>query len=223
MKKKVLFVADTVECAKKFADVLKVFDIDLMTCRYDQSFQNSSHLQGASLVIFELPEGGMGDEGTAKNKFSTFGAESILFVCPQKDVDTFRLPVHLNCDFVVSDASEAEISTRIKNLLFPGTETSKSEIITCGSMTINLGTYQVHVNDVPLDLTYLEYALLAFLVTHPNHSYSRDELLKRVWGFDYLGGSRTVDVHIRRIRAKIGPENAQRLETVRGVGYLWNV
>ena len=65
-------------------------------------------------------------------------------------------------------------------------------------------------------------ATFAFLVTHPGRTYSRDALLRRVWGFDYYGGSRTVDVHVRRVRAKLGPELAQRLETVRGVGYLWN-
>ena len=65
-------------------------------------------------------------------------------------------------------------------------------------------------------------ALLAFLATHPGRTYSRDALLRHVWGFDYYGGSRTVDVHVRRIRAKLGPELAQHLETVRGVGYLWN-
>ena len=78
------------------------------------------------------------------------------------------------------------------------------------------------VNGEPLDFTYLEYALLAFLVTHPGRTYSRDALLRRVWGFDYYGGSRTVDVHVRRVRAKLGPELAQHLETVRGVGYLWS-
>ena len=222
MKKKVLFVADTVDCAKKFAGVLKAFEIELATCRFDQAFGNTGALQGADLIIFELPEGGLNEEQVATEKFSSFGAESLLFVVPQKDVDSFRLPVHLKCDFVVEDASEAEMSTRVKNLLYPGTETTQSEIIVSGTMTINLGTYQIQVNNTPLDLTYLEYALLSFLVTHPNHSYSRDELLKRVWGFDYLGGSRTVDVHIRRIRAKIGPENAKKLETVRGVGYLWS-
>ena len=82
--------------------------------------------------------------------------------------------------------------------------------------------YPVKVNGEPLDFTYLEYALLAFLVTHPGRTYSRDALLRRVWGFDYYGGSRTVDVHVRRVRAKLGPELAQRLETVRGVGYLWS-
>ena len=79
----------------------------------------------------------------------------------------------------------------------------------------------VAVDGEPLDLTYLEYALLAFLATHPGRTYSRDALLRHVWGFDYYGGSRTVDVHVRRIRAKLGPELAQHLETVRGV-YLWN-
>lgn len=222
MKKKILFVASTVECAKKFANVLKSFEIELSTCRFDQSFGKSATLQGADLVIFELPEGGLSDKQVATEKFSNFATESLLFVVPQNDIDSFRLPVHLKCDFVAEDSSEAEASTRIKNLLYPGTETTQSEIIVSGTMTINLGTYQVQVNGVPLDLTYLEYALLSFLVTHPNHSYSRDELLKRVWGFDYLGGSRTVDVHIRRIRAKIGPENTSKLETVRGVGYLWS-
>ena len=67
----------------------------------------------------------------------------------------------------------------------------------------------------------MEYALLAFLVKHPDHTFSRDTLLQNVWGFDYYGGSRTVDVHVRRIRAKLGPKLAQYLETVRGVGYLW--
>ena len=78
------------------------------------------------------------------------------------------------------------------------------------------------VDGAPIDFTYLEYALLAFLVTHPDRTYSRDALLKRVWGFDYYGGTRTVDVHVRRVRAKLGPDLAQHLETVRGVGYLWN-
>ena len=66
-----------------------------------------------------------------------------------------------------------------------------------------------------------EDALLAFLVTHPGHAYSRDALLSRVWGFDYYGGSRTVDVHVRRVRGKLGSELAMHLRTVRGVGYMW--
>ena len=103
-------------------------------------------------------------------------------------------------------ASSEECSLRIRQLLWPGNESSTNDFISVDGMTINLATYQVAVNGEPIDFTYLEYALLAFLVTHPGRTYSRDALLRRVWGFDYFGGSRTVDVHVRRVRAKLGPE-----------------
>ncbi len=120
------------------------------------------------------------------------------------------------------NAGAGECAARIRQLLWPGNEGSTSDYLVVENMAINLATYQVTVNGEPLDLTYLEYALLAFLVTHPGRTYSRDALLRRVWGFDYYGGSRTVDVHVRRVRAKLGPDLAQHLETVRGVGYLWS-
>ena len=89
------------------------------------------------------------------------------------------------------------------------------------NMTINLATYQVYIDDKPVDLTLMEYSLLSFLATHPNRAYSREVLLHRVWGFEYCGGTRTVDVHIRRIRSKVGPQIAAHITTVRGVGYLF--
>lgn len=221
-KKKILFVGDTVECAKKYTDVLRKFDVTIQTSRFDSVFNTDENYNDSDLAIIELPKNGFSDEMTAKIKMSDFGINTVLLICSEEYVDSLRLPLHLTCDFVMEDARVPEIIARVKHLLYPGSETSRNDIITCGNLKLDIGTYQVQVNNEPLDLTYLEYALLAFLVTHPRHSYSRDELLKRVWGFDYLGGSRTVDVHIRRIRAKIGPENANRLETVRGVGYLWN-
>ncbi|MGN0301569.1 MAG: winged helix-turn-helix domain-containing protein, partial [Anaerotardibacter sp.] len=150
------------------------------------------------------------------------GGVPVLFIIKEDALSSFRLPVQIKSDFVVHGASSEECALRIRQLLWPGNESSSSDFITVDNMTINLATYQVTVNNVPLDFTYLEYALLAFLVTHPSRTYSRDALLRRVWGFDYYGGSRTVDVHVRRVRAKLGPDLAQRLETVRGVGYLWN-
>ena len=80
---------------------------------------------------------------------------------------------------------------------------------------------RILLGDQPIEFTYLEYTLFSFLVTHPNRVYSREVLLNRVWGTDYYGGARTVDVHVRRVRSKLGPEVARRLETVRNVGYLW--
>ena len=132
-----------------------------------------------------------------------------------------RLPVRVTSDFACSGASDDEIKLRCRRLLWPGEMTSDADFIHMGALTVNLATYQVKVNGEPIDLTFMEYALLSFLVTHPGRIYSREVLLSQVWGFDYYGGSRTVDVHVRRLRAKLGPEVAQHIETVRGAGYLW--
>jgi len=146
----------------------------------------------------------------------------ILFIIDPGEIGQFRLPVQYLADFASSDATVDEIKARIRNLLWPGEEVGRSDFVRQGALTLNLATYQVRINGEPVDLTYLEYALLSFLITHPGRTYSRDALLNRVWDFDYYGGSRTVDVHVRRIRAKLGPDLAQHLKTVRGVGYLWS-
>ena len=173
------------------------------------------------LVIYEARADGLASVAQVESTLAEDGASAMLVIVNEEQLAEFRLPVSCKADFVVHGASAAECATRIRQLLWPGNESSTSDFIAIDTMTINLATYQVKVAGEPVDLTYLEYALLAFLVTHPGRTYSRDALLRRVWGFDYYGGSRTVDVHVRRIRAKLGPELAQRLETVRGVGYLW--
>lgn len=108
-------------------------------------------------------------------------------------------------------------------LLRPGDQSASSDIIAVDNMKINLATYQVYIDDEPVDLTLMEYSLLSFLATHPSRAYSRETLLHRVWGFEYCGGTRTVDVHIRRVRSKIGPLIAAHIVTVRGVGYLFRI
>ena len=132
-----------------------------------------------------------------------------------------RLPTRLRSDFFVRGGSSDELVARVRALMWPGEEATSQELVRVGGLTLNLATYQVHVVGEPIDFAYLEYALFAFLVTHPDRAYSREVLLRRVWGTDYYGGSRTVDVHVRRIRSKVGGELSERLETVRNVGYLW--
>ena len=97
------------------------------------------------------------------------------------------------------------------------------ETVRAGSLELNLATYQVSIAGKPLSFTYMEYELLKFLITHPNRVFPRDALLSAVWGYDYYGGARTVDVHIRRIRAKLGQEHAARIKTVRSVGYRFEL
>jgi DNA-binding response OmpR family regulator len=145
----------------------------------------------------------------------------LMLVIESEALSALRLPTRLKSDFFVRGGTSDELLARVRALLWPGEEASTQELVRVGDLTVNLATYQAYLHDKPVDFTYLEYALFSFLVTHPDRAYSREVLLRRVWGTDYYGGSRTVDVHIRRIRAKIGGELSDRLETVRNVGYLW--
>ena len=88
-----------------------------------------------------------------------------------------------------------------------------------GPLAINLETFQASVSGKTLDLTFMEYELLRFLASNPGKVFTRETLLNRVWGYEYYGGARTVDVHVRRLRAKLGEANAHLIQTVRSVGY----
>lgn len=221
-RKQVIFIADSLDNAYKFRQVLSNMDVDVAAGSSLQLKKLLSQKPRCDLVVYETCNDAAQEVAAAEQMLVESGAAALLAIVPEGMLADFRLPVQVKSDFVVRGATPDECSARIRQMLWPGNENSSSDFVTVDNMTLNLATYQVQVNGDPLDLTYLEYALLAFLVTHPGRTYSRDALLRRVWGFDYYGGSRTVDVHVRRIRAKLGPELAQHLETVRGVGYLWN-
>jgi DNA-binding response OmpR family regulator len=123
-------------------------------------------------------------------------------------------------DFCVSPAHPAEFEARVRHLLSAdiGGEHA-SEIIQYGTLVLNLETYQAVIDGQPLDLTYMEYELLKFQAASPGRVFTREILLSRVWGYEYYGGARTVDVHIRRLRAKLGEVHAGLIQTVRSVGY----
>ena len=96
---------------------------------------------------------------------------------------------------------------------------ARPDLVEYGPLSLNLETYQASIASRPLDLTYMEYELLKFLAQHPGKVFTREMLLSRVWGYEYYGGARTVDVHVRRLRAKLGEEHAALISTVRSVGY----
>ncbi|MGH2759209.1 MAG: response regulator transcription factor [Actinomycetota bacterium] len=121
-------------------------------------------------------------------------------------------------DFLVVPYQLAELDARLRHLLWRAKQGEQSDLLNLGPLVINFATYQVHVDSEPIDLTYMEYELLKFLATHRGRVFTRQTLLSRVWGYDYFGGTRTVDVHIRRLRAKLG-EHANVIQTVRNVGY----
>nr|WP_276606870.1 response regulator transcription factor [Nakamurella flava] len=92
-------------------------------------------------------------------------------------------------------------------------------MITLGDLTIEEDTYTARLRGRPLELTYKEFELLKFLAQHPGRVFTREQLVTEVWGYDFFGGTRTVDVHVRRLRAKLGAEHESLIGTVRNVGY----
>ena len=123
-------------------------------------------------------------------------------------------------DFIVEPADFTEIITRIKRILLrKQREAGNKEIIKCGDMEIDLAKCEVSLSGRLLTLTYMEYELLKFLAINKGRVFSRDALLNEVWGYDYYGGDRTVDVHIRRLRSKIEDPTHTFVDTVRNIGY----
>jgi hypothetical protein len=119
-------------------------------------------------------------------------------------------------DFVLAPAGVAELLARLD--VFALKRGGSANVIETGDLLINLDAHQVYLGGKPIDFTYKEFELLKMMAATPGRAYSRDELLRSVWGYDYFGGTRTVDVHVRRIRSKI--EAGRRfIETVHGVGY----
>lgn len=181
---------------------------------------SAGHGLGIDLLVIDDSDGGC-DLTAIESELASGGESALFLMLDDSRMKSVRLPVRVTTDFACMGASDDEIKLRCRRLLWPGENTSDADFIHVGSLTVNLATYQVKVGGEPVDLTFMEYALLSFLVTHPGRIYSREVLLSQVWGFDYYGGSRTVDVHVRRLRAKLGPEVATHIETVRGAGYLW--
>jgi DNA-binding response OmpR family regulator len=125
-------------------------------------------------------------------------------------------------DIVLEDASPAEVEARLRLVIERGgARDDDDEVaeISSGDLTIDASGYVARVRGRPLDLTYKEFELLKYLAQHPGRVFTRAQLLQEVWGYDYYGGTRTVDVHVRRLRAKLGPEHEQLIGTVRNVGY----
>ncbi len=131
-------------------------------------------------------------------------------------------------DVLLDSAGPAEVEARLRVtagrlVAARGGADDLPDEIRSGDVSIDESTYTARVRGRILDLTFKEFELLKFLAQHPGRVFTRAQLLQEVWGYDYYGGTRTVDVHVRRLRAKLGPEHEQLIGTVRNVGYRFVV
>lgn len=122
-------------------------------------------------------------------------------------------------DFLTSPYNSSELVLRINRVLHKRRKTEGDEIIACNGLSIDLATCEVTVDGRLVELTFKEYELLKLLAGNRGRVFTRDTLLDKIWGYDYLGGDRTVDVHIRRLRSKIEQFGHTFIETVRNIGY----
>ena len=133
----------------------------------------------------------------------------------KQSIDLIKKP---KIEVISSNSNEEEVVARFQSLLGD----SSSEKIEFSDLIINLKTYEARIENQLLDLTFMEYELLKFFVENQDNVWSREELLEKVWGYDYFGGARTVDVHVRRLRSKLGEKRSDWIKTVHSVGYKFN-
>jgi two-component system alkaline phosphatase synthesis response regulator PhoP len=172
---------------------------------------------GGVVCADELPDAAFGLCRSLRKRDVPF-APLLLLLSPQQ-LGALELREDLFDDFCATPCDPRELEARLSHLFWRTGRGLRPELVEYGPLVLNLETYQASVASKPLSLTFMEYELLKFLATHPGKVFTRETLLSRVWGYEYYGGARTVDVHVRRLRAKLGEEHANLISTVRSVGY----
>ena len=203
-------------------------NIDKSHKSFDQAFvdlglnklvlKNITNSNQINLVITSLSK-----YGETKKNLSDFESTNksfpTLIIADDEDFDqTIDLIQNPLIELMSSKSKIEELGARIHALVGE----SQSEILEFKDLLINLKTYDAKAGATLLDLTFMEYELLKFFVENQDNVWSREQLLEKVWGYDYFGGARTVDVHVRRLRAKLGDQRKDWIKTVHSVGYKFN-
>ena len=197
---------------KNFEDLLESSGVKKLVIK---NIQNPKQIQ---LVITSLSK-----YGETKKNLSDFESSNRPFptLIIVNDIDfqqTIDLIQNPQIELISSSSKLEEVGARVHALVGDG----ESEILEFKDLSINLKTYEAKAGDILLDLTFMEYELLKFFVVNQENVWSREQLLEKVWGYDYFGGARTVDVHVRRLRAKLGDKRNNWIKTVHSVGYKFN-
>ena len=197
---------------KNFEDLLKSSGVKKLVIKNIQT-PKQIHLVVTSLSKYGETKKNLSDLESSTKPFPT------LIIVNEVDFEqTVDLIQNPQIGLISSNSKLEEVGARVHALVGD----SDSEILEFKDLSINLKTYEAKAGDVLLDLTFMEYELLKFFVVNQENVWSREQLLEKVWGYDYFGGARTVDVHVRRLRAKLGDQRNDWIKTVHSVGYKFN-
>jgi DNA-binding response OmpR family regulator len=208
----VIVAVHPAECSQEILDGLLLAAATHVVA--DELLPEDRTINDADLLLVEL-----GDHPIRRLREMTRIAEEIaLPILVVLSVDQLALIESTRgiSDFVVSPVDPLELRLRVQRLT---REEPSDHLVVFKDLELNTLNYQATLAANPIDLTFMEYELLRFLVQNPIRVWSREQLLSKVWGYEYYGGARTVDVHIRRLRSKLGEERASWITTVRSVGY----
>lgn len=174
----------------------------------------------ADLVFLDARRDLVGSKSLAKVLLTTGMSAPLILVISEGGLPAVSADWGA-ADIILDSAGPGEIEARIRIAIGRGKFNDASGPLASSGVIIDEASYSAKVHGKPMDLTFKEFELLRFLVQHPGRVFTREQLLSEVWGYDYFGGTRTVDVHIRRLRAKLGDLEAL-IGTVRNVGYRFN-
>ena len=197
---------------KNFEDLLKSSGVKKLVVKNIQN-PKQIHLVVTSLSKYGETKKNLSDLESSNNPFPTLIIVNAVDF--EQTVDLIQNP---QIELISSNSKLEEVGARVHALVGD----SDSEMLEFKDLSINLKTYEAKAGDVLLDLTFMEYELLKFFVVNQENVWSREQLLEKVWGYDYFGGARTVDVHVRRLRAKLGDQRNDWIKTVHSVGYKFN-
>ena len=201
-------------CAKALAE--EGFVVSVRAPGEDPSAEGPADLDAVVLELAAVAEDPLAKRfleqahaGDAPPVIGVFAPERLSAYDPALELD----------DFVLSTAPPEELCARVRQAVWKRHRVDTKNVLRCGDLVMDLANYTVHVAGRDVELTYKEYELLRYLAQNQGRVVNRETLLNKVWGYDFYGGARTVDVHIRRLRAKIEDRHNTFVETVRNVGY----
>tara|TARA_B110000116_G_C16763511_1_gene549655 strand:+ start:769 stop:1437 length:669 start_codon:yes stop_codon:yes gene_type:complete len=216
-----LFISDPASLLH--SQILKIFQQNCENVRELSNVDEIPNNQTGSLNIIAINCAALGLEKTADVMLYCQGIEiPVIVIINENQITSLRLSTSIE-EIFVYPGYPGEFELRLSKLNSKYHVDLQETIIKHRHLFIDLEKYEVYVSDKKMALTYKEFQLLVLLASNPGHVYSREDLLSRIWGYDYLGGTRTVDVHVRRLRSKIEDSSNVFVETVWNVGYKFKV
>jgi DNA-binding response OmpR family regulator len=221
---RILMVTENSKAASPLQQVLVLGGYHVQLSSGDrQALLEAMNPRPADIFVLDTASSEMGVRELRQVLHAQFGAKEALVIAlvSEEGLESLEPSAGMD-DFLMAPCNPRELLSRIHLLLWKNNRVDAEQLLKVGHLVIDLANYEVTVEGQLLELTYKEYELLRFLVAHRGRVFTREALLNQVWGYDYYGGTRTVDVHIRRIRAKLGLPYQDMVETVRNVGYRFN-